>query len=224
MLHLNYETAPLSDFKAPTNRILFGERLSAVKQIQQSVQKHGLLNPLIVAKSGKKLIVIDGKKRLSALRRLSFSGELPRSLVNVPYILVDETAAKAPGLIPLLSNRDRFTQVTQMRGQGMSLMEIATDLFITKQCVKDLLSITHLSPRLKNAFFGGTLSIEQARAFATLPHKDAQDALLITLGPFVNAPDILKAIQRGETVLDMGDDNLVILPSRSVKPAYYYAA
>ena len=78
--------------------------------------------------------------------------------------------------------------------------------------------------RLKQAYFGGTLTIEQARAFATLPNMDTQDNLLIALGPFANAPDILNAIRQGETVIDIGGDNVIILPSRPPQRAMPMAA
>lgn len=214
MLPLQINTAKLSDFRAPTTRILFGERLKDVQQIEASIAQHGLLNPLIVMQRGKKLILIDGKKRLAAMRRMRFVGKLPRSLVRVPYILVDQGQKFDLDAMGLLSNRERFEEVVRLRNKGMGLMEIASTLYISKQCVKDLLSIKRLSPRLRQAYFGGTITMDQARAFATLPNVDTQDQLLITLGPFANTPEILKAIEAGETVINAGDDNVIILPSR----------
>ncbi|WP_026942562.1 ParB N-terminal domain-containing protein [Hellea balneolensis] len=225
MLPTKIKMAKLSRFRAPTTRILYGERLKDVTQIQASVLKHGLLSPLLVVSRGQKLIVVDGKKRLSALRRMRFSGDLPRSLVRVPYILVNheegkyekndaETPVKKLRPMNLLSNQERFEEVTKLRHKGYGLMEIASELYVSKSCVKDLLRVALLSPRLRQAYFGGTISIEQARAFASLPNTDAQDQLLIALGPFADAPEILKAIENGETVIEMADDNVIILPSR----------
>ena len=218
------KTAKLSDFQAPTTRILFGERLKDVQQIQNSISKHGMLNPIRVMPRGKKLVIIDGKKRLAALRRMRFQGTLPRSLVNVPYVIVNEDTSLAAPQMSLLSNEEKFEETLALRKQGKSLMEIATTLYVSKQCVKDLLSVSRLSPRLRHAYFGGTISIEQAKVFASLPNKDAQDLLLVALGPFANAPDILSAIQSGETVIDMGDENVIILPSRNNVPALSQAA
>ena len=218
MLPLKFNTASLTDFRAPTTRILFGERLKDVKQIEDSITQHGLLNPLIVMQRGKKLILVDGKKRLAALRRMRFAGKLPRSLVRVPYILVDKeqkfNLSAMGGAMGLLSNRERFEEVMRLRSGAMGLMEIASALYISKQCVKDLLSVALLSPGLRQAYFGGTISTRQARAFASLPNIDAQDQLLLALGPFADAPEILKAIENGETVIKTQDDNVIILPSR----------
>ena len=211
---LNIQMADLAKFRAPTTRILFGDRLKEVVQIQESITAHGLLNPLIVMQRGNKLIIVDGKKRLAALRRLRFTGELPRSLVNVPYVIIRQKDDYQHGTMSLLSNRERFEEVVKLRHKGLGLMEIAAELYISKNCVKDLLRIALLSTRLRQAYFGGTITIDQARAFATLPSVDAQDQLLIALGPFADAPEILNAIENGETVIEMDDDNVIILPSR----------
>lgn len=214
MLKTDIKTAKLDTFRSPTTRILYGERLSEVKHIQASILAHGLLSPILVLPQGNKFIVIDGKKRLAALRRMRFTATLPRSLVNIPYIIAssDNSVTNAP--MSLLSNREKFEETLTLRQKGMSLMEIASELYVSKQCVKDLLNIARLSPRLKQAYFGGTLSTDQALAFATLPNMDLQDTLLIALGPFANAPDILTAIRNGETVIDLGDNNVIILPTR----------
>lgn len=217
-------TAKLSHFRAPTTRILFGDRLKEVQQIQDSIAAHGLLNPLVVMPRGNKFVIVDGKKRLAALRRMKFAGELPRSLIYVPYILVSQQEDYKPRAMSLLSNQERYEEVVKSRQQGLSLMEIASELYISKQCVKDLLRIALLSPRLRQAYFGGTISIDQARAFATLPNTDTQDQLLIALGPFANAPDILSAIEAGETVINMDDDNVIILPSRKPIAPMKFAA
>lgn len=220
MLPITVQMAKLANFRAPTTRILFGERLKEVAQIQNSIAAHGLLNPLIVMQRGEKLVIVDGKKRLAALRRMRFAGELPRSLVNVPYILIDHKADYERGVMTLLSNRERFEEVVNLRRKGLGLMEIAGELYISKQCVKDLLSVALLSPRLRQAYFGGTISIHQARAFASLPNAESQDQLLIALGPFADAPEILKAIESGDTVIEMDDDNVIILPSRKSLAPY----
>jgi len=129
MLPLNVVTTKMENFRAPTTRILFGDRLKEVQQIQASIQTHGLLNPLVVMKRGTKLIVIDGKKRLTALRRMKFAGTLPRSLVNIPYILVDKVHSKHMSPMSLLSNGEKYEEAMELRRRGLSLMEIATTLY-----------------------------------------------------------------------------------------------
>lgn len=221
MLPITFKMAKLADFRAPTTRILFGERLKQVAQIQSSIDAHGLLNPLVVMRHRNKLVVVDGKKRLAALRRMRFSGELPRSLVNVPYITTNQETCDQETPMSLLSNRERYEEVLKMRKMGYGLMQIAAELYVSKNCVRELLYITRLSPRLRKAFFSDTLTMAQARAFAALPSPEAQDQLFLALGPFANAPDILSAIEAGETVINIENDNVIILPSRRPLTPYH---
>jgi len=224
MLPKTDQHAQISSFRIPREKILFGHRLAEVKQVQTSILAHGLLNPVLVVPYRGKLVVMDGKKRLLALRKLRFSGLLPRGLQSIPYRIVGTVESERPAPMSLLSNRESYEQVSRLRRSGMALMEIASNLYITKQCVKDLLNIRRLSTNLRRAFFGGTISLAQARAFVTLPNPDAQDRLLLALGPFASAPDILSAIEAGETVLGLDEDNVIILPSRNNVPATPLAA
>ena len=73
--------------------------------------------------------------------------------------------------------------------------------------------IDHLSPFLKGALMAGNLTFTQARAFATFPNPEAQDALYHQLEELAEDPGILRAIKRGDTVLELADD-FMILPSR----------
>ena len=219
MLPILHSRAPLSDFDLPRAPILVGDALKAVRELEASIARFGLLAPVVVARGGSdnRWTVVDGRKRLLAIRRLGFGGELPRSLDTIPYIVADMPGRDSHPLA-LLSPIEQFERVIELRDMGQSVPTIAAALYAPAGYVEDLLSVERLSPRLRNALFGGTLDLEQARAFATLPNPDAQDALHFALGPFVGAPDILDAIAGGATVLSVGPDegDTLILPSRAV--------
>lgn len=205
--------AKLSDFRLLTPKIQYGERLKEICELQASISEFGLLHPLIVSKTGNRLIVMDGRKRLAALRRMTFDGTLPRSLVRVPYVMVGQVRQPHPDLV-LLTNVEKYETVKKLAGQGFSLSEISATLHVAKDHVRDLFKVDQLSCRLKAAFLGEALSLSQVQAFASIPDKAAQDDLLMKLGPFVLENDILQAIADGETVLDLGYNNVIILPSR----------
>lgn len=207
--------AALSEFRSSTPRILFGDILKDVRTIQSSIEKHGLLNPLIVSKSGDHLMVIDGRKRLAALRRLKFEGRLPRSLVRLPYIIIENKHEElADNPMALLSNSEQYRAVKKLRGRGYEIRDISKHLHCSCNHVNAILKVDMLSDNLKEAFLNDALSLTQVRAFATIPNKDAQDSLLVTLGPAAKETDILQAISRGETILSIDEDNVIILPSR----------
>ncbi|WP_371396153.1 ParB/RepB/Spo0J family partition protein [Fretibacter rubidus] len=208
--------APLSQFRSTTPHVLFGQKLTEVKAMARSIQRHGLLSPLLVSRHNGRLIVIDGRLRLAALRRLRFQKALPRDLETIPYVL---NAAAAAPVISLLSARDLYSHVTTLKSKGLSIAAIAQTLFLPGQTISDVLSVSRLSPVLKQAFFNERLSLDQVKAFAALPHHDAQDRLLQILGPFATVDRIMSAIAdgiaQGCAVIDLGGDNVVIMPSRT---------
>lgn len=219
MLPILTQRAPFAAFDVPCEPILAGAALRKVKALEASILDFGLLCPVVVARSRDGCLVpVDGRARLLVIKRLMFQGRLPRSLATVPYVLADTPQAFAPlasSPLSLLSNLEQYEQVRDLSVKGLDCAAIAQTLYAPREMVDDLLSVDRLSPRLRNAFFGGHVDLAQARAFATLPNPASQDALLVALGPFAKGPDILAAIAAGETVVDLGGDDTLILPSRT---------
>ena len=158
-----------------------------------------------------RLIVIDGRKRLAALRRLRFQKRLPRDLTHIPYVM--STHSQQKHLPHLLSARDLYWQVTALKSEGKTTKDIAAALYLPQSMICDVLRINCLSPALKRAFLNGHLTLAQVKAFAALPHHGAQDRLLRILGPFASEDCIMAAIASGEAVIDLGDNTVVIMPS-----------
>jgi len=219
--------AAISKFKVARSPILYGDKLQEVRCFERAIERFGLLTPLIVIPSGRKFIVIDGKKRFAALRRMQAKGTLPRDLHRIPYIILDsktDTAHAHAATSNLMGNREQYNHVKKLYTSGHSLMDIATQLYMSKSCVQEILSVARLSPRLKLSYFSGQLSRPQAKALATLTRHDMQEALLVQLGPFAQEADILLAISKRQTVIALDPENVIILPSQNTKPAFKTAA
>ncbi len=217
MLTLNPTYEHLSKFRSATPKILCGDLLDDVKKLQTSIIRTGLKTPLIVAKDKDRLVVVDGRKRLMALRRLRFDGTLPAHLQRIPYILVDQDYQRATDL-QKTPPVELYNDIKSLLSRGASLSEAALKLGQPKHHIKSYLKIEALSPYLKRLFLGGALSLDQALAFATIPNLNAQDALFIQLGPLAQDADILTSIKNGETVLLLPDGDAMILPSRKPSP------
>lgn len=82
-----------------------------------------------------------------------------------------------------------------------------------KQSLRTQDTINNLSALLRARYLRGRLTREQAEAFATFANPEAQDTLFKQLGVLAKNPDILAAITRGDTVLPI-DGDFLILPSR----------
>jgi len=197
----HFKTAPVNMFTTLRPRLFIGKFLQDVKSIQASIARFGLLSPILVSRVNNQLIVIDGRKRLAAIRRLEFMGERPRSLVNIPYIELEDARRAKPHASRLMSNRDLYMTVTEMFQAHQNVAQIAQDLYLSRNCVKQILMLARLSPRLRRIFFDQIINFSQARAYATLPEHKAQERAFMALGPFSEAEDILDYAKRSESVV-----------------------
>lgn len=201
MSHMN--TAPVDMFTTLRPRMFVGQLLQDIKSIQASIARFGLLSPIVVTRSEDRLIVIDGRKRMAAIRRLAFMGRLPRSLVNIPYIEVQNVKRGASDAPALMSNRDLFVTVANMFRETHDVDKIATDLYLCRKIVKQVLTLGCLSPSLRKAFFDRIIDFAQAKAYAALPHHSAQETAFLALGPFAEEQAILNFAVETEPTIDI---------------------
>ena len=213
MLKTSRNYARLSKFRSATPKILAGTLLKDIRNMQASILSNGLANPLIVSPSSSRLIVIDGRKRLMALRRLKFNGDLPEHLNQIPYIEVERNR-QTPEHGLTFNPVKIYRNIKDMQRNGKSISEIARVSQLPKDNIRNFLKIDNLSPRLQTRFLDQVMSMEQVLAFTALPSLDAQDELLARLGRLATEKDILSAIKRGETVLPVSNDNIIFIPSR----------
>ena len=200
---LSYRTAKLSEFRASVPKLLFGKHLKDITDIEASIAQQGLMRPLKVTQSGDKLVVIDGRKRLCALRRMRFKNTLPRSLINIPFVMSTETVPH------VLSAQDQYTVFLNMKSKGHSDEAITASLCINSARLHALQSIERLSPRLKTAFLNKAVNLEQAHAFAALGWHKEQDMALMSVGPFASATTILKVIKERKARLKTPDQTKI---------------
>lgn len=188
-------SAPLSDFVLMRGQVLHGKRLSDVRTLQHSLVRFGLLTPLTVVRSGHRLVVVDGRKRLAAIRRLSFQGRLPASLRRISYQLASgaQTPAGDAPTAAMLRNPSLFETVTRQFHAGWALDAIARELHISRVCVRDVLGLARLDEAVRRSLFERLIDVAQARAFATIPSRGRQRQVLMQLGPFAEPDDIRQA-------------------------------
>lgn len=191
-----------------------------VEALCQDIVTTGLLNPLIVIRENGRYVIMDGKKRFKAIRKLTRRNMLPRSLCNIPCILIDDATLPADnGPKPLLlSDQELVTGLIHAMNSGSTSCEAANKFQCSPAIVQQAQSLETLHPKLQDAFTSGAINLEQAAAFATLPNPKSQWDLLIQLGPFASDKDIIAAISKGETVIETKTGNVIILPSRAPVP------
>ena len=202
---------------APMNLTVFTKpRSQNLDGLRRSIEKDGLLYPLVVMKEGAKYLVIDGKKRLKVIRKLAKSKLYNRSSAKIPCIVQD-----AHQITPVLNRRPTLLTgpelaheiivAAQSRASHVSIAQrFECDLGVVEDCI----SLTKLHPEMLMHFNNKAISLEQAAAFATIENMTAQLNLLHQLGPFVSDAEIIASIKAGATVLEISEDNIIFLPTR----------
>lgn len=183
--------APVDDFSPLRTTVLCGKRLRDVRAIQDSIMRYGLLSPIIAMTQADRLVVVDGRKRLAAIKRLQFEGRLPPSLTTIPYLLASDirtTERRAP---LILANAELYSAVVGRFRAGATIDDLTEIFNISHQCVRDVLTLSRLTPRIRAAFFDRRLSFPQARAFAAVPGPRDQAHLFDRLSPLATPNDIL---------------------------------
>jgi len=212
---------PLKILTSDTPLMLMKRRTGGdVKAIINSIARDGLFHPLLVTKRRNKYEVVDGKKRLQAIKALSKSSLFTRALKKIPCILVTENNLDAINPVkPSLMSEPEFSHaVIKLAREGVTKPSIAKRFDCDTGVIEDAISLSKLNPKILKHFNQGSLSLDQASALATIPNPKAQLDLLLQLGPFALDKSIIKQIKNGDTVLSLPDDNIIIVPSRSPLP------
>lgn len=187
--------APLVQFKLLREAPIRGERLNAIRTVEQSILNQGLNTPLLVTPCGDHLIVVDGRNRLGALRRLAFSGKHDALIKQIPYRCLENGTVSASddttindSSVPRIASRHvfdpvLFAEVEQMRRSGLSVSECATICEIPLQCAKDLQSLSCVHPAIRDLFFDRQISFQTVLDLAIIPDQKQQlSQLLIEKG------------------------------------------
>lgn len=176
--------APVDQFELLRDIILSGTRLAEVKALEISIARYGLRTPLTVMEMDGRYIVLDGRKRLAALRRLAFKGKNDHiDFDAIPFRISNSDHTEVQSKTAVIASSKLYDRALQLSGNGLSAEEIATRFNLSFQCVRDLLSLGALHPHIRNAFFSRQISTEQAKAYVSIPSEYRQISLFRHLGP-----------------------------------------
>jgi ParB family chromosome partitioning protein len=157
--------------------------VEGLKELADSIEEHGVLQPLIVAKpkAGTGYLLIAGERRLEAARLAGLS--------RVPVIVrqADERQGLEWALVENLQRSD-LNPLEAAEGYrqlakdfGLSHEEIATRIGKSRTTVTNTLRLLNLSPAVRQSLAEGAVSEGHARALLALSSHQAQSAALQTV-------------------------------------------
>ena len=151
-------------------RKIFDE--TALRELADSIAKHGVIMPIIVNKSGDRYMIIAGERRFRASKLAGLS--------TVPVIIktYNERQIKEISLIENLQREDLnpIEAATAMRSlmndYGMTQEDLADRIGKSRPAIANTLRLLTLAPEVIKMVTDGTLSAGHARALVSVPQAD----------------------------------------------------
>ena len=151
-------------------RKIFDE--TALRELADSIAKHGVIMPIIVNKSGDRYMIIAGERRFRASKLAGLS--------TVPVIIktYNERQIKEISLIENLQREDLnpIEAATAMRSlmndYGMTQEDLADRIGKSRPAIANTLRLLTLAPEVIKMVSDGTLSAGHARALVSVPQVD----------------------------------------------------
>ena len=145
---------------------------TALRELADSIAKHGVIMPIIVNKSGDRLMIIAGERRFRASKLAGLS--------KVPVIVktYNERQIKEISLIENLQREDLnpIEAATAMRSlmddYGLTQEDLADRIGKSRPAIANTLRLLTLSPEVIKLVANGALSAGHARALISLPQSD----------------------------------------------------
>lgn len=171
-----------------------------------SIKSEGILQSLLVCPGPKGdlyFYVIAGNRRLAALRKLKWTGD-------IPVIVRDDVTPGSALAMSLAENVtqcplhpvDRFETFAALIDSGKTEADIAANFCIKERVVKQSLALGRLAPKIRNAWREGKIDASDAKAFTLTDDQKAQEEVFdkLTKGHRISSWQI-----RAELVGDQSD-------------------
>ena len=165
---------PIEDIVPNPNqpRIHFNE--TELRELSESIQEHGVLQPLLVRKHGNGYEIIAGERRYQA-SKLAGLEELPVIIKDV-----DDEEMLALALIENLQRSD-LNPVEEAKGyrqlidaSGMTQEALSRAVSKSRSAITNSLRLLDLPEVVQQMIFEGKLTAGHARAILAIPYEDAR--------------------------------------------------
>jgi ParB family chromosome partitioning protein len=166
---------------------LYDERikLAVNPALVANIQVYGVIEPVVVAKSDDVVVVVNGRQRVRAAR--AANEQLRKAgceLVSVPVILRRGEDGHLVGVM-ISANEQRtddelpqkLKKLERLLALGRSEDEAACAFGVSKQTIKNWLTVAEASPELRKAVISGQLPQTAALQLAQLPRAAQAEAL-----------------------------------------------
>ena len=153
-------------------RIAFDEK--GLQELAASIKEHGIIQPLVLRKLGKKYEIIAGERRYKAS---TLAG-----LTKVPAIIsnIDDNKSAEVALVENIQRRD-LTPIEEARSYKnlldkgyLTQEQLAKKMGLSQSTIANKLRLLNLDETVQQALLEGKISERHARSLLAIPDKEQQ--------------------------------------------------
>jgi ParB family chromosome partitioning protein len=173
-VNIDFTEIPINKINPNPNqpRIDFSEE--KLTELMSSIQKDGLLQPIIVRPEGSGYQIVAGERRWQACRKLDFT------TIAAKIVVVSDVEAQEIALVENLQ-RDNLNAIEEARGyqrlieiSGRKQREIAESVSKNQATISNALRLLNLPDDVQDMMFDGKLSAGHGRAILSVPDDEGR--------------------------------------------------
>jgi ParB family chromosome partitioning protein len=173
-VNIDFTEIPINKVEANPNqpRIDFSEERLA--ELQESIRKDGLLQPIIVRPVGSGYQIVAGERRWQACKRLGYQ------TIAAKVIIVNDIEAQEISLVENLQ-RDNLNPIEEARGyqrlidiSGRKQKDIAESVSKNQATISNALRLLSLPEEVQEMMFEGKLSAGHGRAVLSVSDEEVR--------------------------------------------------
>ncbi len=168
---------------------------TALQELADSIEKHGVIMPIIVNKSGDRYMIIAGERRYRASKLAG--------LKKVPVIIknYNERQIKEISLIENLQREDlnpieaANAMKSLMTDYGLTQEDLADRIGKSRPSIANTLRLLSLAPEVMKMVETGSLSAGHARAMISVPEVDQKKMANATIKEGLSVREVEKRVK-----------------------------
>lgn len=168
---------------------------TALLELSDSIQKHGVIQPIVVCKTDSRYMIIAGERRYRATKLAG--------ITTIPAIIKEytERQIKEIALIENLQREDlnpieAANAMKQLMDEfRLTQEELAERIGKSRSSIANTLRLLSLSPQVIDLIIGGKISAGHARALITLPQAEQEILATKIVTQSMSVREVEKAVK-----------------------------
>jgi len=173
-VNIDFTEIPIDKVTPNPNQPRIDFSAERLAELQESIKKDGLLQPIIVRPEGSGYQIVAGERRWQACKKLGYK------TIAAKIVVVNDIEAQEISLVENLQ-RDNLNAIEEARGyqrlidiSGKKQVEIALSVSKNQATISNALRLLSLPDEIQELMFDGKLSAGHGRAILSIPDEDGR--------------------------------------------------